>query len=115
MRGVGGNTTAELQKLTATVNAIGEQVTTWQTVATLTGWLDYQAGQAQRASLDAKTDESTHVFVAEWQQLGVSAENARLVVGGEVYDVLLIDDPMGLHYQLELYLDHRGRQVESDG
>ena len=40
----------------------------------------------------------------------VVAENARLIVNSQVYDVMLIDDPMQLHAQLEIYLQYRGGQ-----
>jgi len=40
----------------------------------------------------------------------VKAENSRMIVNGGVYDVKLIDDPMGLHKQLEIYLKYTGGQ-----
>jgi hypothetical protein len=36
------------------------------------------------------------------------ATDKRLMVNGTAYDVLLIDDPMELHQQLEIYLRHVG-------
>ena len=33
-----------------------------------------------------------------------TSENARFIINGLVYDILLIDDPMGMHEHLEIYL-----------
>lgn len=111
MKRIGGNATAQLQTLTTATNAIGERVPTWATSKTLTGFLDLQAGDSKYTSFDAKIQESTHVFVCDWMDLGdITAEGSRLVVDGKAYDVMLIDDPMGLHCQLEIYLQYRGGQ-----
>lgn len=109
---IGGNTIAVLQVSTSTQNKIGEGVKSWDTVDEITGFLDLSSGDSKYTSYDAKIQESTHVFVSDWKRLDVSikAENSRLLVNGEVYDVMLIDDPMGLHKQLEIYLKYAGGQ-----
>ena len=39
----------------------------------------------------------------------IKAENSRIVdEEGKVYDIKLIDDPMGMHEQLEIYLSYTG-------
>ena len=85
---------------------------TWTTVAEIKGFLDLSTGDSKYSSYDAKIQESTHVFVADWKQLPstVKPENSRMLVDGAVYDIMLIDDPMGLHRQLEIYLQYRGGQ-----
>ena len=113
MRRIGGNTKAILQTCTATMNAIGERVNVWKTKATLRGWLDLQAGDSKYLTYNAKVQESTHIFVCDAVALdGVSAENSRLVVNGAIYDVTLIDEPMGLGYQLEIYLRYVGGRAD---
>lgn len=109
---IGGNTIAVLQVSTSTKNKIGEGVKSWDTVDEITGFLDLSSGDSKYTSYDAKIQESTHVFISDWKALDVpiKAENSRLLVNGEVYDVMLIDDPMGLHKQLEIYLQFRGGQ-----
>ena len=42
------------------------------------------------------------------QDAEVTSENSRLILNGEVYNVLLIDDPMNLHQHLEVYLQFVG-------
>lgn len=109
---IGGNTTAALQISTTTKNEIGEGVKSWKTVNEIKGFLDLSSGDSKHDTFNAKIQESTHVFVSDWKRLdaSVKAENSRIVVNGEVYDVMLIDDPMGLHKQLEIYLQYRGGQ-----
>lgn len=107
---IGGNVQAVLQvKDTSTKNTIGERVTTWTDSMTVTGWLDLQAGDSTHTNFNAKLQESTHVFLCDYQSLGgVTSENTRMVIQGQIYEILLIDDPMGMHYHLEIYLKYVG-------
>lgn len=115
MKGIGGNTTATIQINTGTSkNAIGELVKNWTDVQTIKGWLDLQGGDSRYSNFHAKIQESTHVFVADYVPLNASitAENSRMVINGNRYDVLLIDNPMGMGSgsQLEFYLRFTGGQ-----
>ena len=109
---IGGNTIAQLQISTTTKNEIGESVKEWTTVHNIAGFLDLSSGDSTYTTFNAKIQESTHVFVSDWKQLdsSVKAENSRMIVNCGVYDVKLIDDPMGLHKQLEIYLKYTGGQ-----
>ena len=110
---IGGNIIAELQIRTAEgKNSIGEGVTTWQTVNSIRGFFDYTSGDSKYTNYDAKMQDSTHVFVADYTVLDsrARAENSRLLVNSKAYDVMLIDDPMELHKQLEIYLKYTGGQ-----
>lgn len=100
---IGGNIKAELQTKTITVNSIGEQEENWSTVKTLKGYLDLISGDSKYENYNTKLQESTHVFICDYTSLGVSV-NARLIVDGKNYDVMLIDNPMNLNRQLEIYL-----------
>lgn len=100
---IGGNVTAEFQTKTVTVNAIGEQEESWSTVKTIRGFLDLISGDSKYETYNAKIQESTHVFICDYTPLGVSV-NARLIVDGKNYDVMLIDNPMNINRQLEIYL-----------
>ena len=111
---IGGNTTAQIQIRTVTKNKIGEQVEGWKGIKELTGWLDLMAGDSERLNYHQKIQKSTHVFLSDYVQLPdtVKTENSRFVSGGNVYDITLIDDPMGRHRQLEIYLKFTGGQVD---
>lgn len=114
MKGIGGNITAVIQTATTTKNAIGEQVKSWANAQSLKGWLDLSGGDSKYTNYSAKLQESTHVFVADYVPLasGIQAENSRMVIGGKLYDILLIDNPMemGSGSQLEIYLKFTGGQ-----
>lgn len=116
-----GNTTAILQISTTSKNEIGEPVKEWHDVWSSEGWLDLSSGDSNRTTYNAKIQESTHMFICDYKpipdtfsvngkSIKVSAENARMVAKSQSYDVMLIDDPMELHKQLEIYLKFTGGQ-----
>lgn len=110
---IGGNTEAMIQiSDDTTTNDIGEQVLAWKDVQSVKGWLDYRSGDSKYNVYSAKIQESTHLFLCDYVPLdaSISAENSRMIVNGERYDVVLIDDPMELHKHLEIYLKFTGGQ-----
>lgn len=106
---IGGNTKAVLQQFSGhTKNGIGERVPTWADYHTFNaGWLDLSSGDS-KYTYNAKLQESTHVFLTDYAAIDRKANDKRLLVNGTVYEVLLIDDPMELHQQLEIYLKYLG-------
>ncbi len=114
MKGIGGNIKAVIQVYTSTKNEIGEQVKTWTDVQTIKGWLDLQSGDSKYTTYNAKIQESTHIFIADYVPLadGIQTETSRMTINGKRYDILLIDNPMemGNGSQLEFYLKFTGGQ-----
>lgn len=110
MKGIGGNTDAMIQISTVSKNEYGLQVKTWETVQTLRGWLDLLSGDSRYRVYNAKIEESSHVFVCDYTILNpkVRTENARMLIDGEAYDIMLIDNPMRLKAQWEFFLNHTG-------
>ena len=106
MNGIGGNIIGELQISIPTKNKIGELIHTWTTIHTIKGWLDYITGETNRSNYSAKMQESTHVFVSDYVKLDQRVNQAaiRMLINNKVYDVVLIDNPMELNAQLEIYL-----------
>ena len=101
---IGGNINAVLMQSGGfTFNAIGERESSWNEVETLWGWLDYSGGDA-KYTYDAKLQETTHIFMCDYVAIDMNPEDKRLVVNGATYDVLMIDDPMGMHQHLEMSL-----------
>ena len=131
---IGGNVWGCLQvKDAGTKNAIGEAVHSWMDVTSVLGWLDFTGGESYYTNFNAKIQESTHIFMTDFQTfknlstrwvwnpfsfvngvisddpvnpaiVDATSENARFIINGLVYDILLIDDPMGMHEHLEIYL-----------
>lgn len=109
---IGGNHIAQIQKRTVTKDKYGEQIASWSRVMEITGWLDLQTGVAGYQSWNAKIEESSHVFLADYVKIpaDVTSENSRFVCDGKIFDITLIDDPMGRHRQLEIFLKFTGGQ-----
>lgn len=112
MKSIDGNITAAIQIKTTTRNDIGEAVKTWTTVQSLIGFLDYASGDSKQTNFNTKIEESSHIFIANYVPLNssIKEENSRLLIDGKTYDVMLIDDPMNLHYHWEIHLKFTGGQ-----
>ena len=114
MKGIGGNLKAIIQVGTAAINEIGEPEQTWVDTQTIKGWLDLSSGNSSYNTYNAKIQESTHMFIADFVTLDstINPENSRMVINGKRYDILLIDNPMelGEGSQLEFYLKFTGGQ-----
>lgn len=121
---IGGNTLLRFESATTSSNAIGEPVLDWSAVGELIGWLDLRSetGQLGYTTYNAPIAESTHVFLTDYDATIAAAkcEGCRAVEiiatpdgqrhDGDRYDVQLIDDPMRMHRQLEIYLKLTGGQ-----
>ena len=114
MANIGGNTVGAVQVNTVAKNAIGEGEKTWVTAFSPSGWLDLQSGDSKYSTHKAKIEESTHVFLCDYHS-GIydltipdsktkAVRDVRMIIKGMVYDVLLIDNPMEMDEQLEIYL-----------
>ena len=103
---IGGNIEGLLQIQTSAKNLIGEAEKTWNTAVTLTGWLGLQSGDSKYTSYNAKIEESTHVFLCEYDSAAyaLAGQDTRMVIKGRIYDVMLIDNPDEMDEQLEIYL-----------
>lgn len=111
---IGGNVYAVIQCKTTETDEIGAQVEAWADAQTVRGWLDLSEtnNSTVYSKYNAKIQESTHVFTSDYVKLNdvITAENARAVIDGKRYDITMIDDPMGMHKQLEIYLKYTGGQ-----
>lgn len=122
---IGGNLWGSIQVKVKTgrMNKIKENVPVWQECMKLQGWLDLSTGDSDRKTFSAKIQESTHIFLCDYQPMTVktmvgeqetdvdiTSENARMVINGLVYDVLLIDNPMNMNEHYEIYLKFVGGQ-----
>lgn len=115
MKRIGGNLQALLQvKDEGEKNAVGKRVSDWNDVTTLTGWLDLTTGDSHYNVFNTKIQDSTHIFICDYidlsnvtrdeETISITSKNARLVIQGLVYDILLIDNPMNMNEHLEIYL-----------
>ena len=118
---IGGNIEALLQINIPIENEIGSMDDTWHDVVTLKGFLDLSSGDSKHTTYNAKIQESTHIFICDYRPIPesleiegnlvrVSTENARMVANSQRYDVMLMDNPMNLNEQWEIYLKYTGGQ-----
>lgn len=110
MKGIGGNITATIQMKKTDRNLIGESVESWVDVHSQLGWIDLVSGDSP-SNFNTKLQESTHVFISDYfnyKSIGLTSDNSRMVVDGEVFQITLIDDPMGMHEQIEILLKYIG-------
>ena len=42
------------------------------------------------------------------KKIDATSENARMIINGSVYHILMIDDPVGMHQHLEIMLQYVG-------
>lgn len=108
---VGGNATAVVIRASKSKNASGLAVPDEpEPLMELDGWLDYQAGQPSRLSYQAKLQDATHLWICDYREDFAALPEAglSLEIGGARYEILTIDDPMGMHEHLETHLRRVG-------
>ncbi len=110
MANIGGNITGILQTKTTAKNDIGEAVKVWTDAFLPIGWLGLQSGDSKYTSYNAKIEESTHVFLCDYNPgiYALADRDTRMIIKGFVYDVLFIDNPDEMDEQLEIYLRRVG-------
>ncbi len=119
MSNIGGNKPAAIQIKKVVQDKIGEHNTEYvDAIKDIMGFLDLSDGDAKHLSYNTKIQESTHIFLCDYRELKyqeaekpeikITPENSRMVVEGKIYEVMLYDDPMGMHEHLEIYLKYTG-------
>ncbi len=113
MANIGGNTTGRFQTCKTVKNEICESEQIWEDAVNQLGFLDLQSGDSKHSNFNAKVEESTHIFLCDFNSAlyalslpdkDGAVPDVRAIFKGMVYDVLLIDNPMELNEQLEIYL-----------
>ena len=104
---IGGNVIAVLQKKTSSKNAFGEKTESWSNFQLLKGFLDFTGGDGSyKSNFKGAVEETTHIFICDYDNVASQATptQCRLICDNKVYDVLMIDNPMGLNQHLEIML-----------
>lgn len=104
MEKIAGNIEIVLKYETITETPTGEQVKAWVELQTIKGFLDLMSNGKDYATYNKAMSESTHVFVCDYVSIPKKATELKATIDGEDYDVQYIDDPMRLHYHLEIFL-----------
>lgn len=104
MKKIGGNIDCVLKYESIATQPTGEQVKTWVELQTIRGFLDLMNSGKDYATYNKAMSDSTHVFVCDYVSIPKKATELKATIDGEDYDVQYIDDPMRLHYHLEIFL-----------
>ena len=110
MKRIGGNVTASFLALSVKRNSIGEIERNYTGMAEHIGFLDYSAGGSSYRTYDAKTSETTHIFICDAFAID-HTKVSRLEIDGRSFDVVTFDEPMGLGYHFEIEL----KETRQDG
>lgn len=109
MKRIGGNTDLVLKAKSQTKNDIGEKtITSWVDYKTIHGFMDFMSETTGRTNYNSKIVESTHVFVCDYVDIDKSETELMAYHNNKEYEITYIDDPMELHYQLEIFLKYIG-------
>ena len=106
---IGGNVDAIIQVETSSKNAFGEKENTYKDLTTVKGFLDYVGGDGSyKNNFKGELEETTHIFICDYDSITANAEptTSRMVINNKNYNVLLIDNPMGLNEHLEIMLKY---------
>ena len=106
---IGGNTTAIIQTKISSKNEYGALVDEWKDTATIKGFLDFTGGDGSyKSNFKGKLEETTHIFICDYNEVAQQATptTSRLIINNQIYDVLMIDNPMGLNKHLEFMLKY---------
>ena len=108
MKKIGGNTNLILKIKSQVENEIGEKETTWVDYKTIHGFIDFMSETTGKTNYNSKIVESTHVFVCDYVDIDKSEVELKAYHDNKEYEITYIDDPMNLHYQLEIFLKYIG-------
>ncbi|RZI47965.1 head-tail adaptor protein [Lactococcus kimchii] len=71
---------------------------------TLKGYIDLASGTDQAVNQNAIVEESTHYAIIPKYVSGIKKDMELVDEQGKIYAITYVDDPMGIHHHLELYL-----------
>lgn len=108
MKKIGGNTDLILKIKSPTKNKIGEKIPSWVDYKTIHGFLDFMSESTGRSNFNSKIVESTHVFVCDYVEIDKKVNELKAYCNNQEFDITYIDDPMNLHYHLEIFLKYVG-------
>lgn len=109
MARIGGNALCHLMLRASAKNAIGERAQSPVEYMAINGWLDLLSQNNSRETMLTQMAEATHVFLCDYVVIEKSIRDLVFSdASGKQYDIQYIDDPMGRHRHLEIYLKYAG-------
>lgn len=111
---INGNTKAVVQIREVETDEYKADRIRWKDAFPVSGILDLLDGGVNLKMM-SRIEDADYIFMCDYfvpayNGEKLTAENSRFLIGGEVYEVKLFDDPMNLHEHLEIYLKYLGGQ-----
>ncbi len=111
---INGNTKAVVQIREIETDEYKADRIRWKDAFSVNGTLDLLDGGVNLKMM-SRIEDADYIFICDYFAPSyngekLTAENSRLLIDGEVYEVKLFDDPMCLHEHLEIYLKYLGGQ-----
>lgn len=111
-----GNTQARIQIRSVEPDEYALDKAVWKDAfpKPITGVLDLTGADVSHRMMK-RVEEADYIFICDYLELKadgkkLGTENSRMLIGDEVYEVLLYDDPMQMHEHLEIYVKYVGGQ-----
>lgn len=96
-----------IQKSDKVSDGIGGYTEVWKKFKSVQGYLDLITGTNLNTSQSAITEDSTHILVIPTYVSGVT-DKMRVIAENRSYSINYVDDPLGVHHHLEIYLTFGG-------
>lgn len=102
--------TFRIQQKIQTDDDIGGFNELWSDFTTLDGYIDLVNGTDINTVQNAYTEQSTHILVIPEYPVATTITDEMRVIDsvGRFYVVNYVDDPVGVHHHLEIYLTFGG-------
>lgn len=94
-------------------DGIGGFVETWADLKPIEGYIDLTMGTDLNTQQNAYTEQSTHIAVIPDYDQDINDDMRLVDDKGRWYSITYVDDPVGVHHHLELYLNYGG-EVNGD-
>ena len=93
-----------IQKKNRAPDGIGGFKFDFEDFTTVKGYIDLTSGTDQAVNQNAFIKESTHYAIIPQYVSGITEDMELVDEQGNTYSITYVDDPMGIHHHLEIYL-----------
>lgn len=98
----------KIQSKTLTDDTIGGSTVAWGDTLSVNGVLDLITGSDNTALQNAFVEQSTHLLIIPKYTSDISDPMRVVDEYGRWYSITYVDDPVGQHHHLEVYLKFGG-------
>lgn len=97
-----------IQQKVQTPDTIGGFTESWSEFKDVEAYLDMSTGSDRNTVQNAIIEQSTHILIVPTYTSGITDKMRVVDDENRWYSITYVDDPMGQHHHLELYLTFEG-------